>query len=79
MQADDYLPRPYTQPFYGSLHFVRDKPGEPVPEETLTHSHLPWSSVVPPADGSRFVLDGHTDASKTNLGPSGAPNTDEVG
>jgi len=21
----------YTQPFYGSLNFVRDNPGEPVP------------------------------------------------
>jgi len=25
------------QPFYGSLDFVRDKPGEPVSEETFTH------------------------------------------
>jgi len=25
------------QPFYGSLDFVRDNPGEPVPEETFTH------------------------------------------
>jgi len=32
-----------TQPFYGSLYFVRDNPGEPVPEET----HLSWSSVIP--------------------------------
>jgi len=23
-----------TQPFYGSVEFVRDNPGEPVPEET---------------------------------------------
>jgi len=29
----------HTQPFYGSLDFVRDNPGEPVPEETFTHSH----------------------------------------
>jgi len=36
-----------TQPFYGSLDFVRDNPGEPVPEETFTHSHLSWSSVIP--------------------------------
>jgi len=36
-----------TQPFYGSLDFVLDKPGEPVPEETFTKSHLLWSSVVP--------------------------------
>jgi len=27
-----------TQPFYGSLDFVWDNPGEPVPEETFTHS-----------------------------------------
>jgi len=27
----------YTQPFYGSMDFVRDNPGEPVPEETFTH------------------------------------------
>jgi len=30
----------HTHTFYGSLDFVRDKPGEPVPEETFTHSHL---------------------------------------
>jgi len=37
----------HTQPFYGSMDFVRDNPGEPVPEETFTHSHLSWSSIVP--------------------------------
>jgi len=37
----------HTQPFYGSLDFVRGKPGEPEPEETFTHSHLSWSSIVP--------------------------------
>ena len=37
----------HTQPFYGSLDFVRDNLGEPVPEETFTHSHLSWSSIVP--------------------------------
>jgi len=36
----------YTQPFYGSLDFVRNNPGEPVPEETFAHSHLSWSSIV---------------------------------
>jgi len=36
-----------TQPFYSSLDFVWDNPGEPVPEETFTHSHLSWSSVIP--------------------------------
>jgi len=25
------------QPFYGSLDYVRDKPGEPVPEGTFCH------------------------------------------
>jgi len=28
------------------MDFVRDNPGEPVPEETFTHSHLSWSSIV---------------------------------
>jgi len=37
----------HTQPFYGSMDFVWDNPGEPVPEETFTHSHLSWSSIVP--------------------------------
>jgi len=37
----------HTQPFNSSLDFVRDKPGEPVPEETFTHSHLSWSSIIP--------------------------------
>jgi len=35
------------QPFYGSMDFVQDNPGEPVPEATFTHSHLSWSSIVP--------------------------------
>jgi len=29
------------------MDFVRDNPGEPVPEETFTHSHLSWSPIVP--------------------------------
>jgi len=36
-----------TQPFHGSLDFVRDNPGEPVTEETFTHSHSSWSLIVP--------------------------------
>jgi len=28
------------------LDFVWDNPGEPVPEETFTHSHLSWSSII---------------------------------
>ena len=37
----------HTQLFYGSLDFVRDNPCEPVPEETFTHSHSSWSSIIP--------------------------------
>jgi len=37
----------HTEPFYGSLDFVWDNPGEPVPEETFTHWNLSWSSIVP--------------------------------
>ena len=36
----------HTQLFYGSLAFVRDNPDEPVPEETFTHSHLSWSTIM---------------------------------
>ena len=34
------------QLFYDSLDFIRDYFGEPVPEETFTHSHLSWSSII---------------------------------
>jgi len=27
--------------------FCLGQPGEPVPKETFTHSHLSWSSIVP--------------------------------
>jgi len=37
----------HTHPSYGSLNSVWDNPGELVPEETFTHSHLSWSSVIP--------------------------------
>jgi len=30
---------PHTQPFYGSLDFVWDNLGEPVPEETFIYLH----------------------------------------
>jgi len=40
------------QPFYGSLDFVQDNPGEPVPLETFTHSHLSWSSIIHPLSAS---------------------------
>jgi len=36
----------HTQPFYGSLEFVRDYLGEPVPEKTFTHSHLSESPII---------------------------------
>jgi len=36
-----------VQPLYDSMDFVRDNPGEPVPEETFTHSHSLWSSIMP--------------------------------
>jgi len=36
----------HTQPFYGCLDFVWDNSGQPVPEETFTHSHLSWSSII---------------------------------
>jgi len=29
------------------MDFIRDNPGEPVPEETFTHSHQSWSSIIP--------------------------------
>jgi len=32
---------------YGFLYFVRDNPGELVPEENIHHSHLSWSSIIP--------------------------------
>jgi len=31
---------PHTQTFYGCMYFVRDNPGELVPEETFTHLAL---------------------------------------
>jgi len=43
-----YVPLPpHTQLCYSSLDFVRDNPGEPVREETFTHSNLSWSLIVP--------------------------------
>jgi len=50
----------YTQPYYGTMDFVWDNPGEPVPEETYTHSHLSWSAIVPyllrPSNTIRVVI-----------------------
>ena len=40
-------PLTYTQPFYGSVEFARENPGEPVPEETFTHySHRSHQSPL---------------------------------
>jgi len=36
----------HTQLFYGSMDFVRDNPGEPVPEETFTRLHLYTNASV---------------------------------
>ena len=46
------------QPFDGSLDFVRDKPGEPVPEKAFTHSYLSWSSIIPYLFPSSFTIHG---------------------
>jgi len=40
MQVTLCTPHTQTQQFYGSVEFVRDNQGEPVPEETFTHSTL---------------------------------------
>ena len=37
----------HIQQCYSSLDFVWDNPGELVPEEMFTHSHLSWSSIIP--------------------------------
>jgi len=36
----------HTQPFYGSMDYVWDNPGEPVPEETFTNSRTSRSSII---------------------------------
>jgi len=46
MCTTSMLDNTHTQPFYGSLDFLRDNPGESVAEETFTHSDLSWSSIV---------------------------------
>jgi len=46
--------------FTALWNFVWDNPGEPVPEETFTHSHLSWSSIIPyllPPSCSVYVPD----------------------
>jgi len=48
----------HTHTLSSSLDFVRDNPGEPVPEETLTHSHLSWSSIIPYLLSLSFTIHG---------------------
>jgi len=38
--------------------FCPGQPGEPVPEETFTHSHLLWSSVIPYLLRPSFMIHG---------------------
>jgi len=45
--TENQLSHTHTQPLYGSVEFVRDNPGEPVPEETFTHySHRSHQSSL---------------------------------
>jgi len=49
------------QPFYSPFFFVH-YPGEPVPEERFTHSHLCWSSTILyqlPLSSALTLLVGH--------------------
>ena len=36
----------HTHNRFTALDFVQENTGEPVPEETFTHSHLSWSSII---------------------------------
>jgi len=47
--------------------FVWDNPGEPVPQETFTHSHLSWSSIVPYLLHSSSTIHGILPAQSTRL------------
>jgi len=38
--------------------FFWDNPGEPVPEETFTHSHISWSSIIPYLLPPSFTIHG---------------------
>ena len=42
----NFLVELITWSIYASLDLVQDNPGEPVPEETFTHSHPSWSSNI---------------------------------
>jgi len=48
----------HTQPFYDSLDSLRDNLGKPVPEETFTHSHLSWSSLIPYLQPQSIMIHG---------------------
>jgi len=48
LEKANFTHTPHTQPFYSSMDFVRDNLGEPLAEETFTHSHLLWSSIIVP-------------------------------
>jgi len=37
----------HTKLFLRLSGFSLGQPGEPVPEETFTHSHISWSSIIP--------------------------------
>jgi len=52
---------------YGSVDFVWDNPGEPVPEETFTHSHLSLSSIVPYLLLSPITIHGIIPVQSTHL------------
>jgi len=47
-----------THTGFTALDFVWDNPGEPVPEETFTHSNLSWSSVIPYLLPSSIMIHG---------------------
>jgi len=50
----------HTQPFYGSLDFVRDNPGEPVPEGKFRHLWIFCSKMkITQADAPTIWMDCH--------------------
>jgi len=58
------------QPLYSSLDFVRDNPGEPVPEETFTatgNMHKKFGEVRPHGTWFLSYVSGQTDTLITML------------
>jgi len=49
------------------VDFFRDNPGEPVPEETFTHSHLSWSSIIPYLLPPSFTIHGILPIQSTHM------------